>query len=116
MQTVVDAHFKGQAWLWDVAYRQESLFGVHRQLRQRLALDLVDRLRLPPDARVLEVGCGAGYLTVALARRGFQVDAIDTVGEMLDRARRHADEAGIGGRVAFGPGDAHALNFASGTF
>jgi 16S rRNA A1518/A1519 N6-dimethyltransferase RsmA/KsgA/DIM1 with predicted DNA glycosylase/AP lyase activity len=51
-QQLVDARFKDRAWLWDEVYRQEGLFGIQRQ----------------PGTWVLEVGCGAGQLTVTLAQ------------------------------------------------
>ena len=48
-----------------------------------------------PGAMVLEIGCGAGALTQALAARGAQVTAIDQNPEMLEQARsRLANTAG----------------------
>jgi ubiquinone/menaquinone biosynthesis C-methylase UbiE len=45
--------------------------------------------RVPPSARrVLDVGCGTGILTRALARRVERVVAIDFAPEMVARARR----------------------------
>ena len=42
---------------------------------------------LVPGRRGLEVGCGVGFGTVALARRGLQVLAVDSLPECLERAR-----------------------------
>jgi SAM-dependent methyltransferase len=42
---------------------------------------------LVPGRRVLEVGCGVGFGTVALARRGLEVLAVDSLSECLERAR-----------------------------
>jgi SAM-dependent methyltransferase len=47
----------------------------------------------------LDVGCGEGADAVWLARRGWQVTALDVSGVALDRARRHAQDAGV--RVAW---------------
>jgi SAM-dependent methyltransferase len=38
---------------------------------------LIKSLKLPPGARILEVGCGMGSLTWNLARMGYRVDALD---------------------------------------
>ena len=45
--------------------------------------------------RALDVGCGAGADAVWLARRGWQVTALDVSQVALDRARRHARDAGV---------------------
>ncbi|MCZ7589303.1 MAG: methyltransferase domain-containing protein [Gaiella sp.] len=45
--------------------------------------------------RVLDVGCGSGRLTVALARAGAEVTGMDTSAERLAEARRRAEEAGV---------------------
>lgn len=60
---------------------------------------------LPPDARVLEVGCGAGYGTELILRRfaAARVDAIDLDPAMVTRARRRL--AGYGNRVRLATGD-----------
>lgn len=42
---------------------------------------------LVPGKRVLDVGCGIGFATQALARRGLQVFAIDVLPECLEAAR-----------------------------
>jgi len=44
--------------------------------------------------RVLDVGCGSGRLTVALALAGAEVTGFDTSSERLDEARRRAVAAG----------------------
>lgn len=49
---------------------------------------------VPPPARVLEVGCGPGFLSIELARRGFTVTGMDLDAGMIDRARGNAERAG----------------------
>ncbi|MGX2031794.1 bifunctional 2-polyprenyl-6-hydroxyphenol methylase/3-demethylubiquinol 3-O-methyltransferase UbiG [Methylocaldum gracile] len=46
--------------------------------------------------RVVDVGCGGGILSEGLARAGAQVVGIDLAEELLDVAKSHADESGIG--------------------
>lgn len=49
---------------------------------------------LAPSERVLEIGCGVGRLTRALARRSSSVLAVDVSARMLELARRHNPELG----------------------
>ncbi len=46
--------------------------------------------RLPGPGTLLDVGCGAGLASEALARRGHAVLGIDAAGEVLAAARAHA--------------------------
>lgn len=39
--------------------------------------DIVTLVALPPDARLLEIGCGTGQATLPLARRGYQMLGIE---------------------------------------
>ena len=47
------------------------------------------------DAKVLDVGCGGGLLSEALARAGAKVTAIDLAPNLLKVARLHGLESGI---------------------
>lgn len=58
---------------------------------ERLFDDLVARAELGPEADVLEIGCGTGQATVALARRGFRIVCVE-LGDALARvARKNLD-------------------------
>jgi SAM-dependent methyltransferase len=65
--------------------------------------DLDLRLRAEPTARVLDVGCGYGWSSVALAEAypAISVVGVDLDDASIDRARRLAAEAGVADRVTF---------------
>jgi 2-polyprenyl-6-hydroxyphenyl methylase/3-demethylubiquinone-9 3-methyltransferase len=48
-----------------------------------------------PGREVLDVGCGGGLLSEAMARRGACVTGLDLATDVLDVARAHAADAGI---------------------
>jgi len=55
---------------------------------------IAGRSRLP-GARALDVGCGAGLLSEALAREGAKVSALDLSPELVDIAKLHLLESGL---------------------
>jgi ubiquinone/menaquinone biosynthesis C-methylase UbiE len=82
---------------------------------ERIAADVA--AVAPTGARVLEVGCGPGHLSVRLARHhGFDVTGIDLDPAMIARARANAARPGEGRRPSFLVGDAAALAFPDGSF
>jgi SAM-dependent methyltransferase len=64
--------------------------------------------------KVLDIGCGAGDLAIALARRGFQVTGVDISRVAIDAARAKA--AGEGLTVRFEVRDAARLSLPSAPF
>ena len=67
----------------------------------------------PPPARVADLGCGTGSLSVLLADEGYAVDGVDFSPEMVDAAREKA--AGRPG-LSFAVGDAAAPPFERGAY
>jgi SAM-dependent methyltransferase len=82
----------------------------------RLA-SLLPLLGAGPGSLVLDVGCGSGNWSLALARAGYRVRGVDLSTEMIARAREAARELGVAEDAAsFGVGDAERLNFPDATF
>jgi SAM-dependent methyltransferase len=73
--------------------------------------DVVARLETGRPARVADVGCGQGWSTIAVAHEFLyaQVDGLDLDPGSIADARRHADDAGLNGRLRFLQGDATGL-------
>ena len=78
-----------QRW-WDPQGPQKAL---HALNPARLGY-VAERVSLA-DAAVLDVGCGAGLLSDAMAQAGAQVTAIDLAPNLLKVARLHGLETGI---------------------
>lgn len=74
----------------------------------------------PQDARVLDVGCGPGHLSCALAGRyGFDVTGVDLDPAMIARARANADAVraqGAAPQPTFLVGDAASLPLPDASF
>jgi len=51
--------------------------------------DIVALALLPPDGRVLEIGCGTGQATGAFARRGYHVRCVELGANLAALARRN---------------------------
>lgn len=84
-------------------------------LRTALQLDAVLRR---PAARILDIGCGAGWSTIALAQAypGAEILGIDIDAPSIDVARQHAKSAGTGDRVEFRVADAGAIGADAGVY
>jgi len=115
-QRLVDSHFHSHAAQWRDVYQQAGVEGAIYRKRLEIVLDWIDNLAIPAGETVLEIGCGAGRCTVALAQRGYLVQAIDSVPGMLDSTKQLAAQAGVQSSVSISLGDAHNLTFEDDAF
>ena len=115
-QKRVEAHFQETAAYWKEIYRGGDVSATIYQQRRDAVMSLVDRLGLAAKSQVLEVGCGAGVTSVALARRGYHVQAVDSVTAMIDLTRQTVSDAGVEERVVPSVCDVNSLTFADDAF
>src|SRR6516165_3617610 len=74
----------------------------------------VARMELEPGARVLDVACGTGNVTIPLARRGAMVTGLDMTPHLLEEARGRAAREGLS--IRFDEGFAEMLPYADASF
>jgi ubiquinone/menaquinone biosynthesis C-methylase UbiE len=96
--------------------RQADAYAETEQARDERALGALARLSgAGPDDRVLDVACGPGGLTLALAGLAREAVGCDVTDALLERGRYTASARGVG-NVSFVWGDANALPFGDGEF
>jgi SAM-dependent methyltransferase len=69
----------------------------HRDLKEDV--ELYHNFAARCDGKVLELGCGTGRVTLALAQAGFEVTGVDNSAAMLDLAQARAADAGLQAQV-----------------
>lgn len=92
---------------WEDAYRSplNERFYEH-------AFDLLAReLNAPAGATILDVGCGPGFHSIRLAKRGLNVDACDFSPPILELARENVRKAGVEDKVGLSSENILALTF-----
>jgi len=96
--------------------RQAASFAASAAITDRSQVArLVEAIGDPAQGRVLDVACGPGVVTCALAERAQQVVALDLTPQMLEKARERCSKAGRA-NVIFKEGSATALPFADACF
>src|SRR5579885_2462642 len=89
-------------------------YGRFSRYMERDAEAFYRRLPIKPGAELLDVGCGAGQLSLIAARAGARVTGCDIATNWLAQARRSAAAEGL--TVVFEEADAEALPFEDATF
>lgn len=79
----------GKNW-WDPEGPMRML---HRMNPTRL--EFINQHSSLKQKKILDVGCGAGLLSEAMAKQGATVDAIDMADEVIDAAKQHANDHSI---------------------
>ena len=89
-----------------------ALLRAETALRNPWIAQTIERELGPGPRRVLDLGCGAGFLANEMAARGHVVTGIDSAVESLTIAAQH-DRTGT---VTYRPGDATGLDFPARSF
>jgi ubiquinone/menaquinone biosynthesis C-methylase UbiE len=84
--------------------------------RQLYIEEMIDALKLPRGARILDVGCGPGELLLTLLKRGYDAVGIDISQGMIDVARSTIRSAGFADFSGVSVGDIEKLTFQPQTF
>lgn len=116
LQRQVNEYFKSSAAHWQNIYTEQELLPRIYQDRHNTTLAWVRGLGLPKQARILEVGCGAGLMSVELAIDGYTIDAMDSTSSMLHITEKNARVQGVKNRIRLHLADVHALPFEARTF
>lgn len=116
---LLDAYRTGGGVSWDQLgdnAREGQADGNRPWYEHRLAdalagVPALDALLRAPDARILDIGCGAGWSAVALARAypRARVHGVDIDAPSVRMARRNAGAAGVTQRCEFTVADAAGL-------
>ena len=89
-------------------------FGQVAKVIEGAAEEFIARLQLKPGARVLDVACGSGNLSLPAARAGAVVTGVDIAPNLLEQARARAASEGL--TIQFDEGDAEALPYPDAAF
>jgi SAM-dependent methyltransferase len=87
---------------------------IAREMGAPEAESFVARMELEPGARVLDIACGTGNVTIPLARRGARVTGLDMMPHLLEEARARAAREGL--PIRFDEGFAETLPYPDGSF
>ena len=74
-QSTVDSFFDANVDYWGTIYGRRELQGLVYRRRMETVAAWAAEVGLPPGAAALDAGCGAGLMSVELARRGFSVSS-----------------------------------------
>ena len=65
---------------------------LHSPMSERWLYEIKNQLPQDRNLRILDVGCGAGFFSVLLAKEGYQVTGVDLTPDMVENARTLAEE------------------------
>jgi D-alanine-D-alanine ligase len=103
-------------WIFDSTYLKTDADVVHDQAITSKEVDLFsDALKVPREAKILDLCCGQGRHALEFARRGYSsVDGFDRSHYLIQKAREQVKREGLA--VKFREGDARKLPFPPDTF
>jgi len=103
-----------QAFYNSIVEKEDARLEAH-QLEYDLTWRYLEQY-LPAKGSILEVGAATGRYTLELAKRGYQVTAVDLSPELIGANRKRLTEAGLEKQVQFVVADARDLGAVTGEF
>ncbi|MCC2642856.1 MAG: methylase involved in ubiquinone/menaquinone biosynthesis [Nitrospira sp.] len=94
---------------------QSGDYGIFAKYLEEGAIEFFNRLNIKPGTRLLDIGCGAGQLTIPAAQRGIHVTGVDLAANLVQQARARAVAEGLSD-VEVHEGDAEDLPFEDAAF
>ena len=91
------------------SYSQEVRYEMAHENEQNWMGVLTEYLKNAPGKKILDIGTGPGFFAIGLAKRGYQMTAVDYTPNMLSEARKNAKD--LEDQIAFLRMDAQHLNF-----
>lgn len=89
-------------------------YGTFAKYMESGALDILASWQIQPGSKLLDVGCGAGQITIPAARAGIHATGVDIATNSLEQARVRAASEGL--KVQFDEGDAEQLPYPDASF
>lgn len=96
------------------SYSEEVRYEMEHENEEKWMEVLLEHIGDRPGCRVLDIGTGPGFFAIGLAKRGYQVTAVDYTPNMLEQARQNA--GAWGKKIHFLRMDAQKLDFADESF
>src|SRR4051812_9854272 len=94
----------GERWYQDESH-PIALLRAESKLKLRYIRETLSSYPNAKDVSILDIGCGAGLLSIPLAKDGYQVKGIDLSPNSIKTAEEHAEDISVTFEVA----DAYAL-------
>jgi ubiquinone/menaquinone biosynthesis C-methylase UbiE len=89
-------------------------YGTFAKYMEPGALEILASWEIQPGSKLLDIGCGAGQITIPAARAGIQATGVDIATNSLEQARARARAEGL--KVHFDEGDAEQLPYPDASF
>src|SRR5205085_8713949 len=115
-QEKVTGYFQSISSHWNEVYKPGNVYAETLRARHAAVLAWIDSLALAPGSQALEIGCGPGFMAIALAQRGLHVQAIDSSEAMIRQAHLNAIESGTADIIEANVGDVYSLAFNDNSF
>jgi ubiquinone/menaquinone biosynthesis C-methylase UbiE len=107
--------FQGYSADWNQLYEGTSYDSYGKRFRAKYAMDFVDKY-ISSGKRVLDIGCGTGWVSCALARKGYKVTGVDFSEKMLEVADKNAHQMGVDSQCTFILGEIDKLKIKESQF